>query len=503
MVKLNTISRSVITRDSYDEALPSHFVPDQTIHQMEKPREVVRAINAAKYNKMFARPFVGHLNGHRDTPHHLSVFGDNNSAGSYVCSASVDGEIRLWDINEMKLLSLAPAAHNGFVNALDVDNRNTERRLLYSVGQDAHVKVWNLSEWMEDSEFLTSTSKQSIDSASLIHSKISFDTYNITTKDIEKIGKKPIIDKISKNDSVLQFIHLAPSKDLSQSTTFVTAGDHVKIWDAERCVPKQAYEMDQLDTILKVKFSPVETHLLAVTSKDRSVAIYDTRSAVVAQRFKMKLRSNDIAFNPYNPFRFSVANDDWNAYTFDIRKISEGPVIMHTGHTNSVMALDYNPAGHEFATSGYDGTIRIFNVDDTTYLSRDVYHTQRMRRVFSCKFSEDGYYIVSGSDDHGIRIWKTNASAPIRSLSRHEERKFNYHNALINRYKNIKQVRSITDHKHVPDTIKNTIDKLKQHREAEKKKEERVKRYSGKLKEVKFSKLEKPNNMSKHFLGKK
>mmetsp|Transcript_9398 Transcript_9398/g.34876 ORF Transcript_9398/g.34876 Transcript_9398/m.34876 type:complete len:506 (-) Transcript_9398:2017-3534(-) len=505
MVKLNTIKRSTITRDTPLEAAPSHFTPDQRIHSMEKPRELVRAINAAKYKKMFARPFVGHLNGHRDTPHHLAIFGaSDTSTGAYVCSASGDGEIRLWDIMEMRLMSLVPNAHNGFVNALDVDS-GSSRRLLYSVGQDAHVKVWNLSDWMDqyETQSLTSTSKQHIDSASYIHSKMSFDNQHMTVSDVSSLSKKPVMDTISKNDTNLLYITLAPKQNDAQVRTFATAGDCVKLWDAERCVPKQAFDIDQLDTVLKVKYSPIEQHLLAVTSRDRSVAIYDTRSSSIAQRFKMKMRSNDITFNPYNPFRFSIANDDWNAYTFDIRNIGDGPSIMHTGHTNAVMSVDYSPAGHEFVTAGYDGLIRIFNVDDTNYISRDSYHTQRMRRVHTCRFSHDGLYILSGSDDHGIRVWKTDASAPLRTLRGEEQRKLNYNTALLDRYKNIKQVRSLVDHEHVPRTVKSTLTKLNEHRLAEQKKEKRTNRYNKKLKEEKFDKLKKPDHMKRQFLGKR
>ena len=42
--------------------------------------------------------------------------------------------------------------------------------------------------------------------------------------------------------------------------------------------------------------------------------------------------------------------------------------------------------------------------------SRDVYHTKRMQRVFSVKFSSDANYVISGSDDTNIRIWKAQSN---------------------------------------------------------------------------------------------
>jgi len=41
---------------------------------------------------------------------------------------------------------------------------------------------------------------------------------------------------------------------------------------------------------------------------------------------------------------------------------------------------------------------------------REVYHTKRMQRVVCVKWSLDDRYILSGSDEMNIRLWKANAS---------------------------------------------------------------------------------------------
>lgn len=42
--------------------------------------------------------------------------------------------------------------------------------------------------------------------------------------------------------------------------------------------------------------------------------------------------------------------------------------------------------------------------------SREVYHTKRMQHVMCVRWSADSKYILSGSDEMNIRIWKANAS---------------------------------------------------------------------------------------------
>lgn len=71
---------------------------------------------------------------------------------------------------------------------------------------------------------------------------------------------------------------------------------------------------------------------------------------------------------------------------------------------SAVMDVDYSPTGREFVAGGYDRSVRIFPYNGGH--SREVYHTKRMQRVFSTRFSRDATYVFSGSDDMNVRVWK-------------------------------------------------------------------------------------------------
>lgn len=73
--------------------------------------------------------------------------------------------------------------------------------------------------------------------------------------------------------------------------------------------------------------------------------------------------------------------------------------------------MDYSPTGEEIVTGAYDRTVRIFNLRQGR--SRDIYHTKRMQRIFCVKYSMDSKYVLSGSDDGNVRLWKANASEKI------------------------------------------------------------------------------------------
>ena len=72
------------------------------------------------------------------------------------------------------------------------------------------------------------------------------------------------------------------------------------------------------------------------------------------------------------------------------------------------MDLDYSPTGEEIVTGAYDRTLRIYSSRQGH--SRDIYHTKRMQRIFCVKYSMDSKYVLSGSDDGNIRLWKAKAS---------------------------------------------------------------------------------------------
>lgn len=59
------------------------------------------------------------------------------------------------------------------------------------------------------------------------------------------------------------------------------------------------------------------------------------------------MNSNALCWNPLEAMLFTVANEDQNLYTFDMRKIDK-PLQVHMDHVAAVMNLDYSPTGYTF-----------------------------------------------------------------------------------------------------------------------------------------------------------
>jgi len=55
---------------------------------------------------------------------------------------------------------------------------------------------------------------------------------------------------------------------------------------------------------------------------DKSVVLYDVRADEPMKKLKLDMQSNGISWNPQQAMLFTVANEDNNLYTFDIRNVS-------------------------------------------------------------------------------------------------------------------------------------------------------------------------------------
>eukprot|EP00981_Chlorochromonas_danica_P000773 scaffold183_cov174-Ochromonas_danica.AAC.6 len=165
----------------------------------------------------------------------------------------------------------------------------------------------------------------------------------------------------------------------------------------------------------------------------------------------MAMNANKLAWNPREPMNFTLASEDYNLYTFDMRKLDHA-LMIHKDHVGAVMDVAYSPTGREFVSASYDRTVRIFNINSGR--SREAYHTKRMQRVFCASFTADSQYVLSGSDDTNIRLWKAQASKSIAADAGRAERKKLYLNTLKKRFGHMPEIRRIQNDKKLPKAIR-------------------------------------------------
>jgi DDB1- and CUL4-associated factor 13 len=402
-----------------------HRNRDPALHPFERAREYSKAVVATKLDKIFAKPFIGALDGHVDSVYCTAAI--RNRMTPFI-SGACDGDLRVWDLSSRSCV-WSVAAHTGFVRGIAPDQTGNT---FYTCGDDKVVKQWALTQSVSKDETIEP-----------------LNVYN-TDQPLNAIDH-----------------HWVDSQ-------FATAGESVCLWESSRSDPLHTYKWGA-DAVISVAFNPAESCLLGSTGSDRSVCLYDLRASVPMRKFVLSMKSNKLAWNPREPFNFALANEDNNIYTFDMRNLNKA-LMVHKDHVSAVLDVAFSPTGREFVTGSYDRTIRIFAIDGPR--SREVYHTKRMQRVFSVNFSADSRFVLSGSDDTNIRIWKTNAAKSMGVVPGRQERKEQLHDALKRRYAHMPEVKRIAKHKREPKSIRKAAALTQIQRDSERKKNDNRKRHA-------------------------
>lgn len=406
-MKIKVINRSEeeYTRERSQDVQKVHRNLDPTLHPFEKAVEYTRALAAAKLDRVFAKPFLAAL-GHDDG---VTCLARNPARLNSLLSGAADGEIRLWDIPARRCLNRM-VGHTGAVRGISITPQGDGA---VSASTDRTVKLWKVREAPND-----------------------------RGENLQQNTVGPVLE-FSGQHAFLGIDHHW------QRMQFVTAGAAVQLWDHARSEPVSTFSWGS-DTITSVRFNPAEPDLFASTGSDRGVALYDLRSSTPVRKLVMQTKANAIAWNPMEALNFTVASEDSCLYSYDMRRMKSASCV-HRDFVSAVMDVDYSPTGREFVAGSYDRSIRIFPFNGGH--SREVYHTKRMQRVFAVRFSGDGSYIFSGSDDMNVRVWKAEASEQLGVLLPRQRARQQYNRALVERYKHLPEVKRIVRHRQLPSAL--------------------------------------------------
>ncbi|KIY92813.1 hypothetical protein MNEG_15149, partial [Monoraphidium neglectum] len=137
-MKVKVINRDeeAFTRERSNDLKKVHRNYDPDLHQFTKAHEYARALNAAKLDRVFAKPFVCAL-PHGDG---ITALARNPRRLNSLVAGSADGDIRIWDVpGERALRRLV--GHSGAVRGIGFA---PDGETCVSAGADASAKLWKV-----------------------------------------------------------------------------------------------------------------------------------------------------------------------------------------------------------------------------------------------------------------------------------------------------------------------------------------------------------------------
>ncbi|MEM6468726.1 MAG: serine/threonine-protein kinase [Planctomycetota bacterium] len=275
---------------------------------------------------------------------------DFDASGDRVVTAIEDGSVRLWDVEQQKILRSFDA-HRGIVWMIQY---HPTKPIIATSGNDGMVKIW-------DSETLELL--QEWDAGSPVR-KVAFapDGSRIVAGSGDgriycwHIESGVELVSITQPGAIFGVDWSADGKMIAS----VGSDKLVRIWDAETLEPRQTMEGHQ-GPVYNVRFAPTGNRI-ATVGWGKEIIVWNTNTGLDEMQVESESGDNWSVEFCSDGRHAVVAGQDGVCRIWDLD--SQELVASLVGHESAVHNVSLDPKHFRIATSGRDGTIRVWDLSE-------------------------------------------------------------------------------------------------------------------------------------------
>ena len=339
------------------------------------------------------------LRGHTSNVESVSFSPD----GRFLVSASMDGTMRVWNVNTGECVKLL-VGHSGWVNSACF---SPDGKYIVSASEDNTIRIWDFP------------SGNCIDT-------LKGHTESVYTVAISKDGEKLIsaswdgtvrIWNLSTKQCILQLKEdglVVTSAQFSPDGKYYVSGSIAKSSNSKTLQVRNA-KTGMIVTVFELLgkdvhstfFSPDGTKIASISS-DKTFRIWDAFTGKCLFKCEVSFAGTG-AFHPDgNHVAIPLSNDE-----ISIIDVTSGECQQtFVGHTETVTSIAFSPDGKYLASASHDYTARIWG----TSIGQRLNNLEPNSKCDMAEISSDGKLIVSKLSDHSLRIWSVDTRECIQTL---------------------------------------------------------------------------------------
>jgi periodic tryptophan protein 1 len=206
-----------------------------------------------------------------------------------------------------------------------------------------------------------------------------------------------------------------------------SADKTVKLWDlyTAKCAKSYSHHTDK---VCSIAWHPKESTVLLSGSYDRTVVAADMRAPdAKAPRWGVESDVESVRWDPHDPNLFYISTENGIIHYHDVRNAplnpaASKPVWTLHAHDESVSSFDINPIIPGFmATGSTDRTVKLWNIQPSGP-SMVVSRNLEVGKVFSTVFAPDeevGFRLAVAGSKGSVQIWDTSTNPAVRKAFAH------------------------------------------------------------------------------------